>query len=134
MNKYSLVLFAVICQNEIFELHLHLDPFFVGERGPDVMRLGDGGLVRLQDHLGAVIVDVQRSEDQDESGEGLEMEQSSKQKLFTRGISRCHQTSMHDNTFSLVAKHIFFLTACYNFLWNEKCNIKSSIETTVMSI
>lgn len=45
------------------------------------MRLGDGRLVRFQDHLGAVIVDMERSEDQDESGEGLEMEQT--QTIYT---------------------------------------------------
>lgn len=66
-------------------MHFHLDPLLVSECGPDVMGLSDGRLVRFQDHLGAVIVDVERSEDQDESGEGLEMEQTTKHKLFTRG-------------------------------------------------
>lgn len=66
-------------------MHLYLDPLLVCERGPDVMGLSDGRLVRFQDHLGAVVVDVERSEDQDESGEGLEMEQTTKHKLFTQG-------------------------------------------------
>lgn len=83
MNKYLLVLFAVICQNEIFELHFHLDPLLVSERGPDVMGLCDSCLVRFQDHLGTVIVDVERSEDQDESGESLEKEQTTKQTIYT---------------------------------------------------
>lgn len=69
----SLVLFAIICQNEILELHFHLDPLLVGERWPDVMRLRDGGLVRFQDHFGAVIVDVEGSQDQDKSREGLKI-------------------------------------------------------------
>lgn len=78
--QYVLVLFAVVSKNEIFELDLHLDPLLIGERRPDVMGLGDGGLVRFQDHLGSVIVDMERSEDQNESGEGLEREH----KLFTQ--------------------------------------------------
>lgn len=73
MNLHSLVLFAIICQDEIFELNLHLDPLLVSERGPNVMRLGDGCLVWFQDDLGTVIVDMQSSEDQDEPGEGLEV-------------------------------------------------------------
>lgn len=49
------------------------------------MWLSDGCLVRFQDHLGAVVVDMERSEDQDESGEGLEMEQTTEQTLLTQG-------------------------------------------------
>lgn len=49
------------------------------------MGLSDGCLVRFQDHLGAVIVDMERSEDQDKPGEGLEIEQTTKHKLFTQG-------------------------------------------------
>lgn len=75
VNSHSLVLFAIICQDEILELNLHLDPLLVSERWPDVMRLGDCCLVRFQDHLGTVIVDVQSSEDQDEPGEGLELQE-----------------------------------------------------------
>lgn len=66
-------------------MHLHLDPLLVCECGPDVMGLSDGCLVRFQYHLGAVIVDMERSEDQDKPGEGLEMEQTTKHKLFTQG-------------------------------------------------
>lgn len=73
MNLHSLVLFAIICQDEIFELNLHLDPLLVSERGPNMMWLCDGCLVRFQDHLGTVIVDVQSSEDQDQPREGLEV-------------------------------------------------------------
>lgn len=80
----SLVLFAVICQDEVLELNLHLDPLLVSQRGPDMMRLSDGGLVWFQDHLGAVIVNVQSPEDQDEPGEGLELQQSTEHNLFTQ--------------------------------------------------
>lgn len=51
------------------------------------MGLSDRSLVRFQDHLGAVVVDVERSEDEDESREGLEMEQTTEHKLITQGIS-----------------------------------------------
>lgn len=51
-----------------------------------MMGLGNSRLVRFQDHLGTVIVDMECSEDQDESGEGLEMEQTTKHTLFTQGI------------------------------------------------
>lgn len=47
------------------------------------MGLSDGCLVRLQDHLGAVIVDVERSEDQDESGEGLKRADHQTQTIYT---------------------------------------------------
>lgn len=47
------------------------------------MGLSDGCLVRFQDHLGSVVVHMERSEDQDQSGEGLEEEQTTKQKLLT---------------------------------------------------
>lgn len=64
-------------------MHLHLDPLLVSEGGPDVMGLSDCGLVRFQNHLGPVIVDMKCSEDQDESGESLEMGQTTKQTVYT---------------------------------------------------
>ena len=67
----SLVFLAVVSQDKVLELHLHLDPPLVGQSGPDVVRLCDRGLVRLQDHLRAVVVYVQGAQDQDEAGEGL---------------------------------------------------------------
>lgn len=82
-SRNLLVLFAVVGQDEILELHLHLDPLLVGERGPDVVGLGDGRLVGLQDHFGAVVVDVERSQDQDESREGLETEQTARPTIYT---------------------------------------------------
>ena len=69
---YSLVLLAIVGQDEILESHLHLDPLFISQCGPDVVRLGVGCLVWLQDHLGAVVVHVQRPQDQDQTREGLE--------------------------------------------------------------
>ena len=63
----DVVLLAVVGQDEVLELHFHLDPLLVRQRRPDVMRLGDGGLVRLQHHLGPVIVDVQGTQNEDET-------------------------------------------------------------------
>lgn len=101
MNSHSLVLFAIICQDEILELNLHFDPLLVGERRPDVMRLGDGCLVRFQDHLGTVIVDVQSPEDQDEPGEGLEVQENTKHTIYTEEV---------DDTFT----HKTHLSVCGN--------------------
>lgn len=67
----SLVFLAVVSQDKVLELHLHLDPLLVGQSGPDVVRLCDRGLVWLQDHLRAVVVHMQGTQDQDEAGEGL---------------------------------------------------------------
>ena len=66
-----LVLLAVVSQDEILELHLYLHPLLVTERGPDVVSLCDGGLIWLQENLGLVIVHMEGSQDQDETGEGL---------------------------------------------------------------
>lgn len=70
-GTYLLVLFTIVSQDEIFELHLHLDPLLIGQSGPDMMRLSDGGFVRLQDHLCTVIVHMKGSQDQDQTREGL---------------------------------------------------------------
>ena len=80
----SLVLLAVVGQDQIFELHLHLDPFLIGEGGPDVVGLCDGGLVWFQDHLGPVIVDMECPQDQDETREGLETAQNTRNALVTQ--------------------------------------------------
>lgn len=61
--QHSLVLLAIVSQDEIFELHLHFDPLLIGQSGPDVVGLGDCGLVRLQDNFGTVIIDMKCSQD-----------------------------------------------------------------------
>ena len=66
----DVVLLAVVGKDEVLERHLGVDPLGGRERGPDVMRLGDGGLVGLEEHLGAVVVHVQRLEDEYEAREG----------------------------------------------------------------
>lgn len=71
MNINSLVFFSVVSQDQILELDFHLDPLLVCERGPDVMGLRDGGLVRLQQDLSSLRVDVQGTEDEDQTGKGL---------------------------------------------------------------
>lgn len=80
LRNNSLVLLAIVGKDEVFQLHLNLNPFLVGQRGPDVMGLCDGSLVRLQNHLGTVIVHMERSQDQDETGECLEGPTSMKKK------------------------------------------------------
>ena len=67
--RLSLVLLAVVGENQILQLDLDLDPLLVGQRRPDMVRLGDGRLVGLEHHLGAVVVDVHRAQDQDQSAE-----------------------------------------------------------------
>ncbi len=61
-----LVLLAVVGEDEVLELHLDLHPLLVRQRRPDVVHLGDRRLVRLQDDLRAVVVHVQRAQDQDQ--------------------------------------------------------------------
>ena len=65
----SLILLAVVTKDEVLELVLHLDPLLGCERGPDMMRLGDCGLVGFQGHLRLVIIHMQRAQDEDESRE-----------------------------------------------------------------
>lgn len=70
-HHHSLVFLAVVSQDKVLELHLHLDPLLVSQSGPDVVRFCDRSLVWLQDHLCAVVVHVQGAQNQDEAGEGL---------------------------------------------------------------
>mmetsp|Transcript_59082 Transcript_59082/g.126987 ORF Transcript_59082/g.126987 Transcript_59082/m.126987 type:complete len:290 (-) Transcript_59082:3391-4260(-) len=64
-----IVLLAVVGQDEILELHLHMDPLIVREARPHVVRLCHRGLVRLQDDLGAVGIHMQRTKDEDHAAE-----------------------------------------------------------------
>ena len=68
---FVLVFLAVVCEDEILELDFDLHPVLVGQRGPDVVDLGHRRLVRLQDDLRLVVVHMQRSQDQDQTGECL---------------------------------------------------------------
>lgn len=70
-HQRSLVFLAVVGQDQIFELHFHLDPLLVSQSGPDMVWLCNGRLVWLQDHLRPVIVHVQGTQNQDEAGESL---------------------------------------------------------------
>jgi len=47
-------------------------PLLVGQSGPDVVRLSDDTLVRGQDNLGALRVQVQSSQDQNKPTEASE--------------------------------------------------------------
>ena len=70
-RKVELVLLPVVGEDEVFELHLNLHPLFIRQRRPDVVRLRDGRLVWFEDELRAVVVDVKRSQDENETGERL---------------------------------------------------------------
>ena len=69
---HSLVLLAIVRQDQVLKLHLHLDPLLVSQRGPDVVWLCDSGFVWLQDHLRPIVVHVQSTQNQDETRESLE--------------------------------------------------------------
>ena len=58
----DVVLLAVVCQDEILECDLNLDPLVICQSWPDVVRLRDRGLVRLQDDLGSVVVHMEGPE------------------------------------------------------------------------
>mmetsp|Transcript_3635 Transcript_3635/g.6371 ORF Transcript_3635/g.6371 Transcript_3635/m.6371 type:complete len:234 (-) Transcript_3635:407-1108(-) len=64
------VLLAVVVEDEVLQGDLNMDPLVVGEGGPHVVRLGDGGLLGLEDDLGLVVVHVQGAQDQNEPREG----------------------------------------------------------------
>ena len=70
-HQRSLVFLAVVGQDQIFELHFHLDPLLISQSGPDMVWLCNSRLVWLQDHLCPVIVHVQGTQNQDEAGESL---------------------------------------------------------------
>mmetsp|Transcript_31891 Transcript_31891/g.87333 ORF Transcript_31891/g.87333 Transcript_31891/m.87333 type:complete len:766 (-) Transcript_31891:1916-4213(-) len=72
------VLLAVVGEDQVLELHLDGDPVLVGHRGPDVVRLRDRVLVRAQDELAALLVDMEGAQDEQQprkgrvGGDGLE--------------------------------------------------------------
>ena len=68
-RRVDVVLLSVVVQDQITQLHFNLNPVVIGERGPDVVLLRDDGLVGAQEQLGLVLVDVQSSQDQDQTRE-----------------------------------------------------------------
>mmetsp|Transcript_8475 Transcript_8475/g.28819 ORF Transcript_8475/g.28819 Transcript_8475/m.28819 type:complete len:688 (+) Transcript_8475:1085-3148(+) len=66
----DVVLLAVVREDEVLEGHLQGDPLLVAEGGPDVVGLRHRVLVRLHEHLGALVVHVEGPQDEDEPGEG----------------------------------------------------------------
>ncbi len=70
-EQVSLVLLPIVCENEVLQSHLHTNPLLISQCGPNMVRLCNGGLVWLQNHLSPVSVDMQCSEDENESREGL---------------------------------------------------------------
>ena len=57
----DVVLLAVVGENQVLERHLDLDPLLVAQGRPHVMRLRHRGLVGLENHLGLLVVDVERT-------------------------------------------------------------------------
>lgn len=68
-QKISLVLLAIVSKDQILELDFNLDPFFIRQGRPDVVRFGDGRLVGLENHLGPIIVDMHCTQDQNQTTE-----------------------------------------------------------------
>lgn len=64
------VSFTEIAENEVLQGDFNLHPFIVTKRGPNVMRFRDRVLVGPQDDLCLFVIDVQRSEEQDQSRKG----------------------------------------------------------------
>eukprot|EP00958_Prasinococcus_capsulatus_P015981 scaffold1754_cov355-Prasinococcus_capsulatus_cf.AAC.3 len=64
------VLLGVVAKDEILECYFHLDPLLVRQVGPNMVRLCDDRLVRLQQHLALVVVYVQSAQDQYQPREG----------------------------------------------------------------
>mmetsp|Transcript_63487 Transcript_63487/g.174936 ORF Transcript_63487/g.174936 Transcript_63487/m.174936 type:complete len:276 (-) Transcript_63487:4603-5430(-) len=69
-SHVHVVLLSVVGEDQVLERNLHLDPLFVGQRWPDVVRLGHHRLIRPQDHLGAILRHVERAKDEDEARKG----------------------------------------------------------------
>jgi hypothetical protein len=69
-RRVDRVALAVVGEDEVLKRQLDPDPLVVVERRPDMMRLGDGALVRAENDFGLLVVDVQGTEEEDETGEG----------------------------------------------------------------
>ena len=63
----NVVLLAVIIEDEISQLHFNLDPVFVRQGGPNMVLLGNDCLVRSEQQLGLVLIDMQCTQDKDQS-------------------------------------------------------------------
>ena len=56
-------------ENEILEGDFDFDPLFIVQRRPHKVRFGDGVLVRAQDDLRLLIVDMKSTKEKDETRE-----------------------------------------------------------------
>lgn len=64
-----LVFLAIVSQDQVLKLHFNLHPLLIRQGRPDMMGFGNRRLVRLQDDLGSVVVNMKGSQDQDKPGE-----------------------------------------------------------------
>lgn len=62
-----IVLLSIIRQNQISQCNFHLHPLIIIEVWPDMVRLCDNCLVRLQQHLCFLIIDMESTQNEDES-------------------------------------------------------------------
>lgn len=70
-EEHVLVFLSIISKNQILESNFDLDPFIETKRRPHVMCFRDGGFVWFHNNFASVRVDMQSSQNQDKSGEGL---------------------------------------------------------------
>jgi len=66
------VLLGVVGENQVLQFDLDLHPLLIRQVWPNVVRKGHRGLVRLQYDLGTLGVQVECTQNQDQSAEGSE--------------------------------------------------------------
>ena len=71
-GNIDVVLLSIVCKNQVFEFNLNLDPLLVAKVWPDVMRKSDSGLIWLKDDLRSFSIQMQSSQNQNESAESCE--------------------------------------------------------------
>lgn len=68
----DIILLGIVCQNKIFQLDLNFDPLLICESWPDMMRLCNDGSLRHKNYLCSLRINVERSQDQNETTESCE--------------------------------------------------------------
>lgn len=69
-HRQRTVALGVIAEDQVAKGNLDTHPLLVLERRPNVVRGGDRVLVGTKDDLGLLVVDVNRTKEEDETGEG----------------------------------------------------------------
>ena len=68
----DIVFLGVVCKNQVLELNLNMNPLLVSQSRPDVMWLSHHTLVRSQDDLRSLWMQVEGTQDQNEPAEASE--------------------------------------------------------------